>query len=231
MSGGPGKATFVNATFASIARRYDLMNRIMSAGQDQLWRRRALALLGSPPGSLILDVGTGTGDFLPLLVGAGYRAIGVDFCFAMLQAGQGKLSASDSMVAVTAGDARHLPFADGQFDGVINAFLLRNVEDLPGVLAELRRVVRRGGRLVCLEITWPTLPVFRQAFSLYFGRFVPLVGGLVTGEPDAYAYLPRSVAAFVSAPRLAELLLESGWRDVTYRQLALGTIAIHSATK
>ena len=217
--------------FAGIARRYDLMNALMTLGRDQAWRRRAVAELGRCPGGLALDVGTGTGDFLPLLSAAGWHAVGLDLTAAMMQAGREKLERCDGRGAFLAGDALRLPFPDGSFDGVINGFLLRNVADVRGALAEMRRVLRPGGRLVCLEIIWPTQPLVREAFSLHLGHLVPLLGRLISGHEDAYSYLPRSVAAFMGARPLAELMREVGLAEVRCRRLALGCIALHRGRK
>lgn len=227
----PDKAQRVSRMFADIARRYDFMNRLMTFGRDRVWRRLAVAELACRLGDVVLDVGTGTADFLPLLVGCGCRAVGVDFSLAMMLAGRDKLSANDNLTALVAGDALHLPFADDSFAGLINGFLLRNVTDLPAALAEMHRVVKPGGRIVCLELTWPTLPLFRQAFALYFSHLVPFIGGLVSGQRDAYAYLPRSVAAFVNVSELMALMKQAGLQDVHYRRLALGTVALHVGLK
>lgn len=221
------KSAYVSRMFGAIAKRYDLMNRLMSAGLDGGWRRAAVAALDPQPGNLVLDVGTGTGDFLDLLAARGCRPVGADFSVPMLAAGRARRTGARAAAPLTAGDALSLPFPDATFDGLINGFLLRNVADLDRALAELRRVLKPGAVAVCLEITWPRLPVFREAFSFYFGRVVPLVGGAISGDREAYAYLPRSVAAFVSAPELAQRMQTVGFREVTYRPLALGTVAVH----
>jgi len=220
------KARYVERLFAGIAEHYDLMNRLMSFGRDGAWRRRALAELACGRGDLVLDVGTGTGDFLPLLAGRGCRAVGADLTPVMMLAGRKKLAPYRGRAYLLAGDTLHLPFADHSFDGIINGFLLRNVADLPAALAEMRRVLRPGGRLVCLEITWPRVPLFRQIFGLYFGRVVPLLGGLISGRREAYAYLPRSVQAFVSARELMSLMTEAGLGEVRYKRLALGAVGL-----
>ncbi len=223
----PPKAQYVARMFSAIAHRYDLMNRLMSGWQDQRWRRLAVQELGAPPGGLVLDVGTGTGDFLPLLVEAGYRVVGVDFTYAMMARAREKLAGRIGRATLVAGDALALPFPDEVFDGLVNGFLLRNLADLPQGLAEMQRVVKPGAPVVCLEITSPTMPVFREAFSLYFGHLVPVIGGLISGRPDAYAYLPESVRGFVNPDQLQALMEAAGLRQVRYRRLALGTVTIH----
>jgi demethylmenaquinone methyltransferase/2-methoxy-6-polyprenyl-1,4-benzoquinol methylase len=219
--------------FAAISPRYDLMNRLMTGWQDRRWRRLAVAELAVPPDGVVLDVGTGTGDFLPLLVEAapGARAVGADFTYAMMAAGRDKLDGCAGRAAFTAGDALHLPFAEDTFHGVINGFLLRNVADLTQSFREMRRVIRPGARVVCLEITWPQTPGFRQVFQFYFSRLVPLIGGLVSRRPAAYRYLPASVEHFVSPAGLKATMETAGLRDVRFRRLALGTVTIHMGTK
>jgi demethylmenaquinone methyltransferase/2-methoxy-6-polyprenyl-1,4-benzoquinol methylase len=219
--------------FAAISPRYDLMNRLMTGGQDQRWRRLAVAELAVPPDGVVLDVGTGTGDFLPVLVAAapGARAVGTDFTYAMMAEGRGKLVGWAGRAAFTAGDALHLPFADDTFDGVINGFVLRNLADLAQAFREMHRVIRPGARVVCLEITWPQTPGFRQAFWFYFSRLVPVVGGLISGQPDAYRYLPASVEHFASPAELKAMMEEAGLRDVRFHLLALGTVTIHVGVK
>jgi len=225
------KSGYVSRMFGSIAGHYDLMNRLMTAGMDRGWRRAAVRALAPVPGSLILDVGTGTGDFLDLLAERDCRAVGTDFSLPMMLAGRARRAADGRAAPLLAGDALALPFADQSFDGLLNGFLLRNVADLDRALSELRRVLKPGAAAVCLEITWPRAPIFRQAFGLYFGRLVPLVGRAISGDPEAYSYLPRSVAAFVTAPELAERMRTAGFREVTYRTLALGTVAIHRGVR
>lgn len=227
------KARRVRDMFGAIAGRYDLMNRLMTGGRDGAWRRQAVTLAALPAGGRALDVGTGTGDFLPLLAAAApaVYAIGVDFTWEMMAAGRGKLQSHRGHTAFAAADALTLPFPDNSFDAVVNGFLLRNVADLPVALAEMARVTRPGGRVVCLEITRPTLPVFRTAFRFYFHRLVPLIGGLISGRRGAYAYLPQSVDRFVSPDGLTHLLTAVGLRNVRYRRLGLGTVTLHVGVK
>ena len=185
-----------------------------------------------PQGGCCLDLATGTGD-LALAVRRAYpsaRVVGVDFAFNMLDIGRQKLRARGGPIVFLAqGDALALPFADAQFDGLVNGFLLRNVVDLPRALAEMRRVVKPGCRVVSLEITRPRTPVFRQLFQLYFYRLVPLVGGIVAGDLQAYTYLPNSLTNFPDAQALKGLMLEAGYRHVDVRLLSLGAMALHVA--
>ncbi|MCA1553687.1 MAG: bifunctional demethylmenaquinone methyltransferase/2-methoxy-6-polyprenyl-1,4-benzoquinol methylase UbiE [Chloroflexi bacterium] len=226
------RASRIQQMFSRIARRYDLMNRLMTFGREQAWRSAAARELHLPPNALCLDLATGTGD-LALAVCAAYptaRVIGMDFSLGMLHVGERKLRARrEARVEFAAGDALHLPFADEQFDGVVNGFLLRNVVDLPRALAEMRRVTKRGGRVVSLEITHPPLPIFREFFRLYFYRVVPLIGGAVAGDLQAYSYLPNSLTAFPAAEPLRQMMLQAGYREVRYRRLSLGAMALHVA--
>src|SRR5262249_4373179 len=197
------KATRVQAMFARIAPRYDLMNALMTGGRDRAWRRVAARLTAPPAGSLALDLATRTRDpALPLLPETrGRRGVGGDFVEGMLRLGQTKLRArGERRIRLLAGDALALPFADGSFGCVASAFLLRNLADLRAGLAEMRRVTAPGGSVVALEITQPTLPGWRQAFRLYFHRVVPAVGALIAGNLPAYTHLPPSADPFVPPP-------------------------------
>jgi demethylmenaquinone methyltransferase/2-methoxy-6-polyprenyl-1,4-benzoquinol methylase len=227
---GGDKAARVQAMFARIAPRYDLMNRLMTGGRDGAWRRAAARLAAPPAGSLALDLATGTGDLaLALLDETPVRGVvAVDFVEGMLRLGQAKLGAhGERRIRFLAGDALALPFADASFGCVASAFLLRNLADLRAGLAEMRRVTAPGGSVVALEITQPTLPGWRQAFRLYFHRVVPAVGALIAGNREAYTYLPQSVDRFVTPGELARLMEAVGLRDVRVRRVGLGTVTIH----
>jgi demethylmenaquinone methyltransferase/2-methoxy-6-polyprenyl-1,4-benzoquinol methylase len=216
--------------FARIAPRYDLMNRLMTGGRDQAWRRKAARLAAPPAGMLALDLATGTADLaLALLEETSVRGVvGVDFVEGMVRLGQAKLAArAERRVRLLVGDALALPFADGAFGCVASAFLLRNLADLPAGLAEMRRVTARGGSVVALEITQASLPGWRQLFRLYFHHVVPALGALVSGARGAYTYLPRSVDRFVSPGEVARLMRAAGLVDVRVARAGLGTVTIH----
>jgi demethylmenaquinone methyltransferase/2-methoxy-6-polyprenyl-1,4-benzoquinol methylase len=217
----------VRAMFARIAGRYDLMNRLMTLGRDQAWRRAAVQAVAPTPGSRALDLGCGTGDLTLALARRGPRlTVGLDPVPGMLAAAEAKLAGQEG-VALVEGDGLRLPFGDATFEVVASAFVMRNVSDLPAALREQRRVLRPGGRVAILELTPLTFPVAAQLFRLYFHRIVPLVGGLVAGDRSAYSYLPASVDRFPDARRLAARLVEAGFTRVRYRRFMLGTVALH----
>lgn len=216
--------------FTRIAGRYDLMNALMTGGRHHAWRSlTATALREAPPGP-VLDLATGTGDLALAIrrVRPTATVIGADFSEGMLQVGQAKLRQRGvAHVELLAADALALPFRDGAFACVMSAFLLRNLEDLKRGLAEMRRVTVRGGRVVTLDIVRPAQPLWGAVFGAYFSRVVPAIGAFVAGDRQAYTYLPQSVDRFVTPDELAELMEDVGLRDVSYRRLGLGTIALH----
>lgn len=220
--------------FTRIARRYDLMNSLMTGGRHHAWRTlTARATVGSPPGPA-LDLATGTADLAMAVrsVSPTRKVVGVDFSEAMLTIARRKLWArGERHVPLAAADALRLPFRDQTFSCVTSAFLLRNLEDLEAGLAEMRRVTKEGGRIVALDIVEPQAPVWRQVFRVYFHRIVPAIGALVAGDRSAYTYLPQSVARFVTPGELAALMTRVGLRDVSCRRVGLGTIALHAGTR
>lgn len=227
------KAVFVRQLFTGIARRYDLMNGLMSLGRDTAWRRYtvAQACAGRQAGVAwrVLDMATGTGDLgLEVLrQQPGAEVAGLDFVPPMLLVAQEKAREKGARLHLAAGDALRLPFVDAQFDSVVTGFAMRNVTDIPAAFAEMARVTRPGGRVACLEITRPQRPIFRQLFEIYFYRAVPILGSLITGQRSAYTYLPHSVTAFLTPDQLAAVMQRTGWREVRYRRLMLGTVAVH----
>ena len=216
--------------FTRIAGRYDVMNALMTGGRHHAWRRLAArAVVAAPPGP-VLDVATGTADLALAVVRLAPErtVIGVDFSDGMLREARRKLlSPPPGRAPLLAADALALPFRDRTFAAVASAFLLRNLEDLDAGFAEMRRVTMRGGRVVALDIVQPSLPGWTPLFNLYFRRLVPAIGTLVAGDRQAYTYLPQSVARFVTPPELSRLMEKAGLRDVSYRRLGLGTIALH----
>lgn len=227
----PDKPERVRRMFAAIHGHYDRMNRLMTLGRDLAWRREALREANLPPGGLLLDVATGSGDVLvqATRLCPGARAVGVDFTPEMLGHARARLAEAGywGRFALLQGDALSLPFSDETFDAVISAFMMRNVANVPRALAEQRRVVRQGGRVVCLELTWPRSPVFQRLFGFYFQRLVPWIGGLLSGHPEAYRYLPASVASFYTREEMLSFLQGVGLVRPRCRTLMLGTVAIY----
>ncbi|HXF64347.1 MAG TPA: class I SAM-dependent methyltransferase [Caldilineaceae bacterium] len=228
------KPVYVNRMFARIAGAYDLMNRLMTGGQDQRWRRLLLALCDLPAHGRLLDVGTGTGDiaFEARRRYPGVEVVGVDFTYEMMAVGRRKAGKRGRpSVPFVQGDTLALPFASNSFDAVVSGFLLRNVVDRVGALREQARVAKPGGRVVVLETTPPANTPLGWLFTLYFFRLVPLVGGLVSGDWDAYRYLPHSTVAFPMPEGLRRLMEQAGLVHVFYRELMMGSVAIHVGTK
>jgi len=202
---------------------------LMSLGMDAGWRRQAAAA-AEPLGKRVLDVGAGTGDLGAALMEAGAAfVVGADLTPSMLDAARQHYPSTARQWC--AADALYLPFAHASFDVVANAFLLRNLDDLPGSLCEMVRVLRPDGRLICLDMTPAPRTAFGAVFRLYFQRMVPPIAGMLSGERAAYRYLPASLAGFPDAESLAGMLREAGLTDVRYRLLAGGTVALHCGQK
>lgn len=216
--------------FDRIARRYDVMNTVMSAGLHHRWRARAADLARVGPGAAALDLCCGTGDLaleLRRRVGPAGRVVGLDFSAPMLELAERKSAAAGSAVDWVLGNALELPFEDATFDAATVGFGVRNVADLERAISEMARVVRPGGTVTILEITTPRRPPLKWFYSLWFDRIVPLLGRLA-GDPEAYTYLPRSVRRFPPAHELAGLMHSAGLEHVRYLMLAGGIVAIHS---
>ena len=229
---GVEKARFVSAMFSRIARRYDLMNGLMTLGMHHNWRRVAARHTIASPDGPALDLATGTGDLAIDLaeVHPHRTVVGADFSLGMLAVARDKLDGLDEArrVRLLAADALALPFGTRTFACVTSAFLLRNLADLEQGLREMQRVTRPGGRVVALEITQMRAPGFTALFRFYFHHVVPWIGQLVGGDREAYSYLPQSVDRFVTPGELVALMGKVGLRGVTYRRLGLGTVTIHT---
>ena len=228
------KGTFVREMFARIAPRYDATNRILTAGLDERWRKRAIALLQPPRGGTILDLCCGTGDvvFHLLRTDPSLHVSGIDFCAPMLDGARARApKESRGDARFLEGDVMSLPFEDATFDGATMGFSLRNVVDIDQVLREIVRVLRPGARFVNLDVSKAPNPLWKRAFDLYFYRVVPLVGALVGGSKQAYAYLPNSLTNHPNADALLERFERAGFRYCGYERLMGGSIAIHYGTK
>ena len=216
----------IQAMFGRIVPRYDRMNRIMSFGMDGGWRGRAIEA-AEPQGKRVLDLGTGTGDLARELMRASAALVcGADFAPEMLRAASHRF-VDAGRCAWIAADGHRLPFADGSFDVVTNAFVLRNLVHLPLVFQELARVLRPGGRVVCLDMTPVPAGIFSMVFGLYFNRIMPPIAGLLSGDRAAYRYLSNSLAGFPNADALSVMLRDAGFREVRYHRLGGGTVALH----
>jgi demethylmenaquinone methyltransferase / 2-methoxy-6-polyprenyl-1,4-benzoquinol methylase len=213
--------------FDGVARRYDLTNTVLSFAQDRRWRKRTRQCLQLADGERVLDLAAGTGVSTVELARGGARAVACDFSLGMLRAGAaGKRR---NRVPFVAGDATHLPFRDGAFDAVVISFGLRNISDVGSALREMARVVRPGGRLVICEFSRPTWPAFRTVYLNYLMRALPWVARRVSSNADAYVYLAESIRAWPAQDELAATVDSAGWRDVRYRNLTGGIVALHLA--
>lgn len=231
------KGAFVRDMFAQIAPRYDAANRVISAGLDEGWRKRAISLLKAPKGGRVVDLCCGTGDvvFHLLRTDPSLRVTGVDFCEPMLAAARVRaVKELGRSSATSVGDAQFvesdvmaLPFAGTSFDGATMGFSMRNVVDIDATLREIRRVLRPGARFVNLDMSKAPNDLWRAAFNLYFYRLVPLVGGLVGGSRQAYTYLPQSLTNHPNAEALRDRFTAAGFRDAGFVRLMGGAVAIH----
>jgi demethylmenaquinone methyltransferase / 2-methoxy-6-polyprenyl-1,4-benzoquinol methylase len=233
-SGGAGKGDYVRHVFSTIAPSYDRLNHLLSLNIDRMWRRQAIAALEwrRNPGGTFVDLCAGTLDVGTMLAGQkGFsgRVLGADFAEPMLRAGVEKAKAK--AVSPMVSDALQLPLRDGQAAGAIVAFGIRNVVDLDAALREVHRVLAPRARFVILEFTTPANRIVRGLYHLYFHRVLPAVGGVVSGHPTAYRYLPESVAHFPGPVTLVERMQGAGFVDVHWRPLTMGIAAIHTGIR
>ena len=232
---GQARRRYVRQMFGRIAERYDLMNTLMSFGLDRGWRRAAVTAASPPERGLALDVGTGTAKLALSLAQAMPlgRVIGADFAEPMLEAAQPSLrrDADGKRVKLIVADALELPFGPDVLDCVVSGFTVRNLADPQAGFEEQARVAKPGARVVCLEATTPGNRLWARLFRFYFRGFVPLLGGLIAGDSQAYTYLPESVAHFMKPKHLAAAMQAAGLERVRYRRLGLGTVAVYVGRK
>ena len=226
----------VQRMFSSIAHRYDLLNHLLSLGIDRRWRRKTVAALPAVPGGAYLDVATGTADValeIARKVPEAGQIVGIDFSLPMLRRGREKVEESrrSRLVHLIDGDALRLPFGDSVFDGLTIAFGLRNLADPLQGLQEMARVLKSGGSLSILEFATPSHSWLRSLYLFYFLRLLPRVGGFISGNPQAYRYLPGSVLKFPEREALMVLLKRAGLENVAYRNLTGGIAVLYSGSK
>jgi demethylmenaquinone methyltransferase/2-methoxy-6-polyprenyl-1,4-benzoquinol methylase len=231
-----GKRPYVQRLFARIARIYDLMNFFMSFGLDRYWRKRAARYLGLASGETGLDLGAGTADLSIAVIrhsGPGTHMIGMDITPEMLEQGRNKLArlGLQDRIELRIGDAEHIDLPDNSVDGCCSAFTVRNLTDIRQGFREMLRVVRPGGRVVCLEISHPPGKIFGRLFNFYFYKLAPLFGSIIGKAFEEYNYLPHSLTTFPDAPTLQQIMEEVGWSNVRFYRLNGGIVAIHVGTK
>ncbi len=227
MSKGPA----VQKMFDGIAADYDLMNRVMTMGQDQRWRRFVAAKACDPQGGWVLDLATGTGDIASLMEKEHPQAqhIGADFSINMLREAKKRFTSQN--IEWQASDANCLPYKDNSFESVTFGYLLRNVDDSLKVLQEIHRVLKPGGRVVCLDTTPPAKNILYPFIRLYFRFGIPLLGRMIASDEAAYSYLTGSTMDFYEAQELADIFSEAGFTTVNYKKFMMGTIGIHWGMK
>jgi demethylmenaquinone methyltransferase/2-methoxy-6-polyprenyl-1,4-benzoquinol methylase len=228
---GLARAHYVQSMFARIAGKYDLMNHLMTFGQDIGWRKQVIRLAALPPNGKLLDLGTGTGD---LAAEAFHQTptitpVGGDFTLEMMRVGKTDLARRPIRFAGT--DALNLPFPDSTFDAVISGYLMRNVIDVGRAWCEQYRVLKPGGRVVCLDTTPPPRNILYPFINFHLHVVIPTLGRLVTGASDAYTYLPDTTENFLPADKLAERMAQAGFKNVQFKRLMFGTMAIHWGEK
>lgn len=236
----PGAATesqaaeYVRGMFGRVARRYDLLNHLLSFQLDRYWRKRTVTrvkhILGRP-GARVMDLCCGTGDLLlSLEARCDHQAhiVGADFCHPMLVEAARKTARQGAHAPLLECDALTLPFADNSLDLITVAFGFRNFANYQAGLRELNRVLKPGATLAILEFSTPPNELFRGLYAFYSRRVLPAIGGLISGDPDAYRYLPESVAKFPGAERLAAEMEGAGFTRVRFERLTFGVVALHT---
>jgi demethylmenaquinone methyltransferase/2-methoxy-6-polyprenyl-1,4-benzoquinol methylase len=227
---GEARARYVRRMFGRIAPRYDLLNRLMTAGQDRRWRRETIRRVNLSEAAWLLDLGAGTGDlcFEALDQRPAARVVALDFTPEMMRLG--KRRPAGGRVRWVVGDAAHLPFPAAAFEAIVSGFLLRNMPDLDAVLREERRVARPGSRVASLDTTPPPRSWLRPLLRFHLHVVVPALGRLIAGDSEAYNYLPQSTERFLDAEALAQRMRAAGFVRVGFVRRMLGTIALHWGT-
>ena len=226
------KAEYVRQMFDDIARRYDLLNSVLSAGIHKRWRGFATRCAGLEPGNRVLDICSGTGEWTAPLrraVGPNGFVAAADFSLPMLRHGAQRFARHK--IGEVQGDAAQLPFVDESFDAVTIGFGIRNVADRDRAFREMVRVLRPGGRAVCLEFSQPPAGLFRTAYDFHARHVMPRLGGAISGRPDAYAYLPASMERFDSREQLAQRMRGAGLSPVRFVNLTFGLVCVHVGVK
>lgn len=229
---GEARADYVRGMFSQIARHYDILNRLMTFGQDIRWRREVIRLSQLPEKGKLLDLGAGTGDLAreALRQFPSSRVFAADFTFEMMLVGKENTDHQVNLVW-SAADALHLPFTDHFFDSVVSAYLLRNVSDLQAALQEQFRVLKPGGILVNLETTPPPRGLLGYLVRFHMNRIIPFLGRMISRNKQAYQYLSESTEAFLEPEKLVVLMQEAGFQRVKFEQYMFGTIAIYRGEK
>lgn len=224
-------ATWVRAMFGRVAHRYDLANHLLSANIDRLWRARTVARVRDilrRPGARVMDLACGTGDLLVALERDAHRALlGSDFCHPMLAGAKSKLARLGLKSTLVEADALALPLPDASLDLITIAFGFRNLANYAAGLKEMRRVLRPGGAVAILEFTQPPNKAFAAVYNWYSRRVLPVLGGAISGAPEAYSYLPESVRKFPEPEQLAAMMRTAGYAVVEWEYLTFGIVALH----
>lgn len=230
-----GRARYVRGLFDNIASRYDLANAVITLGQIKRWRKRLVDEVDLSDSPLVLDLATGTADLALAMARRtpGARIVGVDLSLEMVRRGREKArqAGMSDRISFVLADVTALPFRNAVADCVVNAFLLRHIPSLPDAFVEFGRVLRPGGVVASLELTQPTLPVYRQVFGFLFQNLIPLLGGVVSGDYQAFRYLPRSLRPYPGHEEVARIMRDAGYESVRWRLMWGGAVAVHAGLK